>query len=228
MVTEEKVYKRKWEPSQEAFKKLLNWLDGGEDSHGQKYEEMRRHLVWFFDHKNCTEAEDLTDETFDRVTKWLEQKEAKKAEDPNDPNDPNDVTAYGKNYENEPVKICYTTARQVYLEWWRHAQKTGDRVDDLPLSTQHALAEEAERQEDEIKVRDQRLECLERCLKEWPPETRALISEYYEETKRAKIENRRKLAERLKISSKALSLRVLRLRNKLEPCVKKCVSEHLK
>ena len=30
-----------WAPSPEALARLLDWLDGGIDSHGQQYEKMR-------------------------------------------------------------------------------------------------------------------------------------------------------------------------------------------
>jgi hypothetical protein len=33
-----------------AFSRLLEWLDDGVDSHGERYLEMRRRLVSYFDH----------------------------------------------------------------------------------------------------------------------------------------------------------------------------------
>src|SRR5581483_6764646 len=78
---------------------LLGWLDGGADSQGQKYEEMRRKLVAYFDRKDCRSPDDLADETFNRVIKWLEEQ--------------------GRDYDPEPAKICYNTARFVFHEYLR-------------------------------------------------------------------------------------------------------------
>src|SRR5262245_62157767 len=55
--------KKDWELTAEAFRQLLEWLDAGEDSGGEKYLEMRRRLVSFFDRKNCLAPEELADET---------------------------------------------------------------------------------------------------------------------------------------------------------------------
>ena len=45
--------KKGWELTEGAFRQLLGWLDEGKDSGGEKYLEMRRRLVSFFDRKNC-------------------------------------------------------------------------------------------------------------------------------------------------------------------------------
>src|ERR1041384_4256101 len=42
-------------------------------------------------------------------------------------------------------------------------------------------------------------ECLERCLQELTTENRELVLQYYQEEKKAKIDNRRKLADKLGI-----------------------------
>ena len=49
--------------SQAALARLLEWLDEGTDSGGERFLEMRRRLVSYFDRKNCLEADDLADET---------------------------------------------------------------------------------------------------------------------------------------------------------------------
>jgi hypothetical protein len=65
---------------------------------------------------------------------------------------------------------------------------------------------------------------LEHCLKSLKPESRDLILRFYYGEKREKIENRKKLAEELGITSRALSLRALHIRQKLYDCVKGYVS----
>ena len=68
-------------------------------------------------------------------------------------------------------------------------------------------------------AREQQLQCLERCLNELPPESRHLIQTYYQEEKRAKIDQRQRLAQQLGISANALRLRAHQIRLKLEASV---------
>ena len=42
-----------------AFSRLLEWLDDGVDSYGEKYLEMRRRLIAYFDRRNRPFADDL-------------------------------------------------------------------------------------------------------------------------------------------------------------------------
>ena len=46
-------FKKRWTPTTTAFQRLLAWLDEGVDSRGEKYEEMRRRLVAYFERKRC-------------------------------------------------------------------------------------------------------------------------------------------------------------------------------
>jgi hypothetical protein len=69
------------------------------------------------------------------------------------------------------------------------------------------------------------LERLERCLERLFLADRELILEYYRGEQREKIENRRKLAERLVLTMNALSIRACRIREQLETCVMKSLEE---
>jgi DNA-directed RNA polymerase specialized sigma24 family protein len=66
-------------------------------------------------------------------------------------------------------------------------------------------------------------ECLERCLRELTSQNRELVLQYYQEEKKAKIDNRRRLAEKLGIAVNALRIRAYRIRNSLELCVRTCL-----
>src|SRR5262245_25646113 len=66
--------------------------------------------------------------------------------------------------------------------------------------------------------------CFEHCLAALPDETRSLVLDYYVAERRAKIDNRRRLARRLGLSESALRNRVQRVRNRLERCVHTCTS----
>lgn len=65
-------------------------------------------------------------------------------------------------------------------------------------------------------------ECLEECLRRLEPDQRELILQYYQGTASKRIRNRQKLAGQLGISLNSLRNRALRLREKLELCMRGC------
>ena len=67
-------------------------------------------------------------------------------------------------------------------------------------------------------------ECFDRCLAALPADGRALIVGYYEGERDRKIANRRRLCASLGLSDNALRSRVQRLRDRLEACVRACLS----
>jgi RNA polymerase sigma factor (sigma-70 family) len=109
-----------------------------------------------------------------------------------------------------PESYFFGVARRVLQESWR-AQPP--RHQQWQLSDHHQS--------------EQRLECLQECLQKLPPESRPLVIEYYQAEGSAKIEGRKKLAERLKIPLDALRHRVHRLREKLEACVSDCLQKKM-
>jgi len=54
-------------PTQEAFNKLLAWLNPERDKAAQRYEKIRLRLIKIFACHGCVEPELLADETIDRV-----------------------------------------------------------------------------------------------------------------------------------------------------------------
>jgi len=68
-----------------------------------------------------------------------------------------------------------------------------------------------------------RLECFENCLRALPAESCELITQYYQGERRARIDHRKALAERLEIPLNALRIRTHRIRMKLEACVEDCL-----
>lgn len=77
--------------------------------------------------------------------------------------------------------------------------------------------------EEEKSKGDQELSCLDKCLNELKPEKKELIKGYYQGERREKIENRRKMAKDLGLPQNALRSRAVRLRTRLESCIKKCM-----
>ncbi|HWP44777.1 MAG TPA: hypothetical protein VNO14_16130 [Blastocatellia bacterium] len=198
-------WKRDWSLSQSAFRNLLAWLDEGADSGGEKYLEMRRRLVSYFDRKNCLSPDELADETLNRVARRLEEE--------------------GALITDTPAHYCYIVAKFVFLEYLRRSERSEVSFDEVPASSQPssnpARADEAR---DERAEEERRLECLDRCLQRLDAESRELIILYYRGEQRAKIENRRAMAARLGITVNALSIRACRIRDRLESCVGKCLN----
>lgn len=190
-----------------AFTRLLEWLDEGVDSQGERYLEMRRRLIWYFDRRNRTTPEELADETLNRVARTLEH---------------SGVIAI-----TPPARYCYVVARFVLLEDIRKREHGHVRLDDPRNSDAHigaALAPDARTtalEEHTEADNEQRLACLERCLLKLKPDQRELILEYYQDTRREKIDRRRDMAKRLGISMNALAIRACRIRDLLEACVSK-------
>jgi DNA-directed RNA polymerase specialized sigma24 family protein len=68
-----------------------------------------------------------------------------------------------------------------------------------------------------------RLTCLRNCLQTLSSENRDLILQYYQGEKSEKIQNRKKLMERLGVPVNTLRMRALRLRERLQGCVEECM-----
>ena len=70
---------------------------------------------------------------------------------------------------------------------------------------------------------ESRLVCLRSCLQTLSPDNRELILQYYQGEKGEKIQNRKKLLDRLGIPVNTLRMRALRLRERLQSCVEECL-----
>ena len=192
--------KKDWNPTPEAFHRLLTWLraDGGDTGVG--YLDMHRRLVAYFDRRQCSTPDDLADEVLNRVARRLEEE--------------------GITESETPAKYCYIVARFVLMEHRREAQKVQRVVNDMRVHT--GAADRHQRTED-APANEAMLTCLERCAGRLQPRDRDTIVQYYAGTGREKIENRRALARLLGISVNALSIRACRLREALHECVRRCL-----
>lgn len=111
---------------------------------------------------------------------------------------------------------CHGVARLVFLETLKRADSRRADIEDVSQMDLAAPEPEPE---------DQRLACFNHCLRELPPESRQLIMQYYQDEKRAKINNRQSLAERLGLPLNALRSRAQRIRNRLEECLTRCLKK---
>ena len=181
-----------------AFERLLEWLDDGIDSRGETYLEMRRRLVSYYERRNRLSADELADETFNRIARTLERD--------------------GAIATTPPARYCYVVAKFVLLEDIRR-ERRHVRLDEERAGGASVYGETRGEPDAERVAEEQRLECLECCLETLKPEQRELIVEYYRDGGRQKIDRRRDLARRLGISMNALGIRASRIRGALEACV---------
>lgn len=144
--------------TQEKFDVLLAWLDQNREIAAEKYEKIRCRLIRIFAGRGCFEAEELADETFDRVTGKLPE--------------------LSESYTGEPTYYFYGVANKVHLEWLRKQKKIkqlemppndeNDQADDqieydclenclgkLPVD-QHQLIVEYYREERSAKIENRR------------------------------------------------------------------------
>lgn len=106
-------------------------------------------------------------------------------------------------------------ARMVLLEWRRRPRTVSIEDGPEPAGSPPPPGE------DDAALHD----CLDNCLQHLPADSRRLVLEYYTAETRAKIENRRRLAEALSLTDNALRSRVQRVRDRLERCVRSCMQE---
>lgn len=115
--------------TQEAFEKLLLWLNPNQEAAGKKYELIRLRLIRIFSSRGCCEVEDLADKTFDVVGSridWLIE-----------------------NYQGDPALYFYGVAKKIYLEYLKQKQPPNNPrpvIDDSLIEGKCACLEECLKQ----------------------------------------------------------------------------------
>ncbi len=195
---------KEWELTQEALDKFLLRLDPNVELAGEKYEQLHRALINFFSHKGCSSPEELADEAINRAIRKIDE---------------------GENIDNV-VAYTWGVARNVLKEAQR-AQNQTVSIDDLsvaetPIINQTESGQESEK--DEI-----RRKCMRRCWRKLPGKEQQLLREWHCGAGRERIENHRRLAERLRIKIETLRRQIFEITQKLWECRTKCLmGERLK
>jgi RNA polymerase sigma factor (sigma-70 family) len=108
-----------------------------------------------------------------------------------------------------PAGYCFGVARMLLLEINRESLRQQQALRNFSGSAITA------KQSDES---DARIDRLRQCLRQLSPDDRELILQYYHGEKGAKIDCRKKLAERFGVSVSTLRMRALRIRENLQRC----------
>ena len=182
-----------WVPTREAWDKFLSLLDADQEVAGERYERIRRRLIIFFEGRRCLRAEDLADETIMRVIR--------------------------KNYDgvhiDDVIRYSYGVAKIIKLEEDEIGRRE-DRMRDELLRSGATFIDP----EDPYAEEDLRYGAFQKCMEKLSTSNRTFILNYYEDTGRAKIDNRKSLQDALGISKNAMTLRAYQVRKKLEKCIK--------
>lgn len=183
-----------WQLNQTAFKRLLASFSKDDTEASEKYLQLKRNLVRFFEARGIIASDEASDEVLDRLARKLES---------------------GDQFENVAT-YALGIARLVALEFYKRPKFAGEsHLPEVAVTPVEDYPEESER----------KLGCLDQCLAKLEPEKREIIVGYYQGEKRSKIDNRARLASRLKIPANALRNRAVRLRGALESCILDCLGD---
>jgi len=182
------------------FEGLLQRLDPDRDRAGELYEKLRRKLIKFFEWNFCIAAEDLADETLDRVARKLTEEVI------------HDLPAY-----------TAAVAKRIKQEANRQALRSVP-VPDLP--NQEAVLRDPSDPEKIMQDKAEsgrRARCLHLCMQRLAERDRELFFTYHREVA-ARMEYRLNLARKLGLTIGALRVRINRMRDSLESCTRKCMA----
>ena len=194
----ESTRNEKWTLTRESLEVFLSYLDSDSERAGEKYENIRQKLITFFRCNGCSAAEDLVDETIDRVIRRLGEVEIR-----------------------ELMPFIRGVGRKVASETYQRAQKARE----IPLSDAGNLSQPLDADPETEREIDQRLQCLERCVPLLNQSDRELIMQWYIYDKGQKIENKRRLGELRGASPGALRVQACRARKRLQKLVEECLAE---
>jgi DNA-directed RNA polymerase specialized sigma24 family protein len=181
------------------FEALLRRFDPDTKRGIEKYENLRRRLVKFFEWNGCFSAsEDLANLTLDTVARKPSDLVIR------------DVGAYS-----------YGAARNILSEFQRRRGRER-HFDDSPEVQGSAPESDPERTLVTAIDLQMRVDCLNSCLRKLKTDDRNLVLDYYSSEASTHIIHRQNLAERIGVSINTLRVRVNRIRRTLEECVKGC------
>ena len=187
--------KNSYELGQKEFDALLGLFSANREEAGEKYEQVRRGLVRFFQFKGCADPQSLTDETINRVAAKLD--------------------AFDRTRNIRPVSYFYGFAANILLEYRRRAAKESEFTDSKMGDREATLAEDTD---------DVARTCLDECLEGLPGDEKELVIEYYSRDRQERIELRQRICERLQCTASALYTRVFRIKSTLKDCIETCTN----
>ena len=175
--------------TREALDSLLDYLGPDRSAAGERYEEIRGRLIRLFGWRGCDHADELADETINRVA---------------------DKIASGVEIRSDdPFRYFCGVAHLVFKEILRRQKRERAALEEVRYLPPPPQPEEE----------DERLRWLRGCMEGLDQEQRVLILDYHRGDGSQRIRRRQAIAEQLGIPINALRIRVHRIRVRLEECV---------
>lgn len=185
--------KPKWSLTPEAWNALMSAFASDPNEAGHRYEHARTRLIRFFEWHSRNPGEDYADDALTRTARRLGE---------------------GQQVDNL-MGYIFGVARMILRE---------PVIETVPLDETGNLPPPGRGNWSESETEpDEREKCFEWCLGRLLPENRTLILEYYQEDRRAKIQLRQQIADRMRIPLNALRIRAHRIRKSLEKCITDCL-----
>src|SRR5262249_36931853 len=184
--------------------RLLGLLDADPVRANRRYRHLFQQLVTLFTVRCCTDPENLASETITRVYYAL---------------------STGLEINAKVETFLFGVAKKILLEDYRRRRKATVPLDELPAARQPQV-KPLENSPDVPKwEQDLSLQCCRHCLQAFSQEQRTQLILYYQGDQEGEMKRQRKqLAGQLGITTKALSSRMLRLREKLDLCINDCIN----
>ena len=179
--------------------------DSDSDIGAEEYIKLHRRLIIFFETHTAFPAEEMADQTLDRVMRILDE---------------------GAREIDDVRGFTLGVARNILRESWKKPQPEPlpDSITNLPTQTTRI----PEPDNYSLDLAELRYECCQKCLAEnFSDHDRRLLIGYYLHEGRARIEHHRSLAQELGVSDNALRIRACRLRARLEERINECCKKFL-
>lgn len=188
------------EKIQDDFNRLFGRLDPDPEVAAGMYVTLRQKLVTFFRQNNCHPANDHADEALSRIARRDDFDEIRNVE-----------------------AFAYGVARIMKLDIYEKARR------EVPLDDSLGGRYISTGRDVEIDIiedidRPRRSRCARHCLEKLPADERALFLGYQMVADETRIQDRKKLAERIGIQEGTLKTKVCRIRLDLERCARKCLA----
>jgi RNA polymerase sigma factor (sigma-70 family) len=181
----------------------MEWLGKDRETAALKYESIRHDLIRYFGRSVGADAEELADETINRVIEKLPQ-------------------IIGS-YTGDPKYLFFRYAQLMRLEHIRKlARRKLPREDDYRTTGDLPDPRTFAKAKAEAEAGEQDGACLIECLRKMRPEERRIFLLYYQEGNRLQLDWRRGLAAEAGISLNALRLQIHRQKERLYACIVAC------
>ena len=125
------------------------------------------------------------------------------------------ISCHKNNLDLQNVQAwCFGIASRIAQEKYREIRRHEPDYD---------FSREEDKSEPDQPAEDERLDCLRECLSRLAPADRQMVIDYYNDEIKAS-ENRRRMAEQLKLKENTLRKQTARLRDKLRDCTQRCLT----